>query len=441
MRKIKRYGIAALAIALMAALTGCASRPAAEDGISVMYLNTQGASGNGVVNPAEYDFIYRLDAWASRNPDVRLERRERKDVGDIGPLARLGEAHLPDVFIASVLSAASLARAGLICDLSPYAEGYDAERLEPFIYKGGLCALPALQCDRALVILDAQAWQKAGCAKFPENWNDLVAAAGRLKGDGFDAAIGIDPENETILSGGLLSLLLTQEDNRAWFNHIVEGDRQAAFTDDAFLSMLASIRQMLQSDVFSGREKLKGSLADAFANGRCAAVMVTGTNVYKVLSHLREKAPERYARLEFAALPWPGQPEGTTPALPSDHSMGLYIRSGLMQDPARLARCIELCRALTLPLEAPLPVQDDVLDRLEAFVRAQPTCPMCTLRLAGGFWSYANEKCFVDLDKSPEDDADVLTIPQSAALLQNYYEEYCLEVSDFSKLNFEVSME
>ena len=149
----------------------------------------------------------------------------------------------------------------------------------------------------------------------------------------------------------------------------------------------------------------------AFISRKYRAALLSSDSVYKLLDRLE---PERRERLQFAAFPTISGGE----YLPTGVQYGLFINAAVADDAGKLANCIDLCRQLARAALADRG-SDATLRRLNAFVSRANACRNCGLYLTGEVWSPLGQTRLSPIE--------------TAASMQNAYDQYFLGVEDYSK--------
>ena len=358
MGRIKRI-IPVLLLALM--MTGCGKDTVS---ITIMdgFLPNENVSANR--NEAYKTFEKRIDEWAGSHPLITVEERKQYHGAELGSLGTLGAEHLPDIFVLSGTTGRVFYQEGLILDLSEYIS--DDE--EVFFYDGVAYAFPVLNPSCTVVAFDREAWEP-----------------------GDTVAIGTDAAN-------VISCLMSDEAGKNWFNHIISGDKEAAFVDEAFVNSLIKANELLQD---------KGTISD-FINGDCGAILLSGDNIYKMLEKAKDENPGLYDRISFTTL------DGEH--VPCGYGSGLFLNARLADEPEKLKQCLDLCRYLSDSKIAPVDERlEDILNKKSSVVLWSQFLPR---DMNGQLSLVGNEK---------------VNLREISARMQDYYEEYYLNMEDYSK--------
>ena len=431
-RKSAVWAMAALMLALCLILARYSLCQVQGDDISLMYLKCIDSEGGDLVNQPVQAFIQSLSQWESENPDVHIVHKERYGTGEVSSLAQLGKEHLPDVFMADPLTGRLLAEYGLVYDLTKYVSGQSEELLAPFTYDSMVYAFPVLTRNYTAVVYDPQAWKSAGYDAFPNSWDALCESAEKLRKMGYLTVVGLGEQSGGSVSRDLLSPFLTGQ----LFDNLIEKNKIASFTDPSFVDTLQTLQLMLRSDVFADQNKMAEKPINAFIEGKCAALLLNGKSIYRLLEETEETNKTLYHRLAFAALPMIGQLGTDGLTIPSGCPYGLFVNAKLADDSKKLARCIDLCSALAYQ-EKYASQADETQERLYRFIKNTETCRTCTQFLSGSFWALAQGNCFSKIGDEVDETDHERSLREYAADLQNYYEEYYMNVDDYSSMIIE----
>ena len=352
-------------------LVGCEKKNKNEMVIDIGLIYND--AGELVTAPLEH-VKENLTVWENNHPTDEIIERDRISNSDFSHLAVMGSDHLPDVFITDCLTGRLLAQAGLVKEV-------ETEEVGTFTYDGKTYAFPALREYVSVVIYDPEKWETG----------DPVA---------YNAQDGIS------LSANYLSAAADPE----WLSHMTAGDKEAAFTDQQFLKALETVKELAANDIPFSSVSI---LIQAFVNGEIPAVVISGDDVYRLLENVKEQNLGLYNRISFTTL--------KNEILPYGYQYGFFINAGLEEE--KLKTCMDLVKELSEGYEEDL---DETLDRLERLKSTIEHRPLISQYFSNYFWIFAREECFSQLllgEKNSE---------EYASILQNYYEQYYLNVEDYS---------
>jgi len=415
-------------------------------------------------NAPVYCFDQLIEQWQEAHPDIHVVEKKRSTV-ELASLACMD--HLPDVFMLPASTGRTYAKYGKIHKLtegimaSEYADQYDYLMIAPYLYYGHFAAFPALTESFSVVIYDAQAWKAAGFESFPTTWEALRAGMETFSNMGYEALLAFGDKDNYAAIIDIISPLIAYTDSLDWFQQLIDGDQNAMLTDNTFSRILNTACDMLSDGVIHKRHTsmVTGDSIQCFVAQKCAAILIEGSNVYKLLEECREKAPGLYGNLAFAALPCPPGLSDENRYMPLWIDSGLYVNAKAAENPEKLAACVELCKFLTGPdyadavarkwgmksltgvTESTLDAyrsscDDEVLQRLSEYTSSGFSyCPNVTIYLHSTVWSSCAEALhdMVDEALNSRQNKNAPTAEIVANDMQNIYEKYYLGMEDFSK--------
>ncbi len=324
--------------------------------ISLMHYSTSEESeGNG----GSDGFRTMIANWKEANSGIDLQENvlandEYKT--QIATMAAAGD--LPDVFLLQGMNTKSWAAQGLILDMtdiikeSPYYADYNQDYFTPFKDGDKLYGLPVLTGGTCTVVVyDKAAWKDAGFDEFPDNWEDVKKADEYFKANGYDGTIAFGNGGQWQANSDFLSCLGDRYTGKEWFQHIIDGDGEAAFTDDTFVAALQFTQDIFQSGIFNAdfNSVTNEDAREYFIAGEYPSFIGGNWDESYIAATLKESDEDAYNNIGFAVLP---QPSDATED-PKSQNIGLgyamAINSKVADDPDKLAACIDFCEYVTGP--------------------------------------------------------------------------------------------
>ena len=368
---------------LIMLLTGCGKD---KYDITVMDVLVPHTSNSQHLNLSFHEISSKIVSWAADHPEFRTGEKKLSRSDELRAYARLGSDHLSELIITDCHTGRLLAEEGLVMDLSEY---FPESKAESFLYNGSVYALPIPEPSFSVIVsgelnIDTSSWEV-------------------LKGFGISRGS---------LMPTVFSSLFAEDDE--WVERLLSGDDTVSFSDSLFLKRFGTFRQMLAQEHFYGLNQSTEAVLSDFIAGKCPAVIVDEKALYSLLESAKTTNPELYKKLHFFSLPG-GTPFG--------YSTDIFINSKVAKDPQMLEACLDLARTLAQPHA---PEEDETIARLEEFLTNADYCCIWPLQFNSSFWSYANKNCFDAFEERGK------TTEEYAALLQNYYEQYYLNLEDFS---------
>lgn len=316
------------------------------------YSTSEESEGNGGSDA----FRRAIANWDSAHPDITLNQEVLANDDFKTQIATYANADsLPDVFMLQGMNAASWASQGMILDLtdainnSPYASNYNYERMTPFTVDGKYYAFPALTgMTCSVVIYDAQMWADAGYESFPTTWAEVEAAVDYFEGQGIDT-VAFGNGGKWQMNSNFISCLGYQYTGTEWFDHIMAGDGQAAFTDDNFVAALTETQRLFHdTQIFNADfNSVTNEVAREYFIAGEAAAFIGGNWDF---SYIKASVDEsKYANLKIAVLPQVSDGSYVSNYQNIGMGYGVAINSKVANDPDKLAACIDLAREITGP--------------------------------------------------------------------------------------------
>jgi len=323
--------------------------------INMMHFSTSEESeGNG----GSDGFRTMIAEWEEAHPEITLNQNVLANDEYKTQIATMAAADdLPDVFLLQGMNTISWASQGLVLDMtdiikeSPYYEDYNTAYFTPFTADEKMYALPALTGGTCTVVIyDKQIWADMGYDSFPATWDEVQEATDKFIEAGYEYSIAFGNGGQWQANSDFLSTLGNRYTGPEWFAHIIAGDGEAAFTDEAFVKALDFTGKIFsETNIFNpdynsvtnedAREYFIAGEAPAFIGGNWDESYIAAT--------LLETDEEKYNNIGFAVLP---QPSDATEA-PNSQNIGLgygiAINAKVAEDPDKLAACVDLAYKLT----------------------------------------------------------------------------------------------
>lgn len=318
--------------------------------ITLMHFSTSEESeGNG----GSDGFRTMIADWEGANPDVELSQIILANDDFKTQVATLAAANdLPDVFLLQGMNTKAYAEQGLILDMSqivkdsPYYDQYDQSFFYPFLNEGSTYGLPVLTGGTCTVVAyDSALWAAAGYEKFPETWDEMIAASAYFKEQGIDP-VSFGNSGKWQLNSCFLSTVGNRFTGADWTHSLIE-KKGAAFTDPEFVAALKFTQDIFATDVFNKDVNAINNedAREYFIAGDSASFIGGNWDISYIQSAI--KGTDLENTMKFAVVP---QPAGATGAY-NTHDIGmgfaLAISSDVAEDPAKLATVTNMVYELT----------------------------------------------------------------------------------------------
>jgi len=315
------------------------------------FSTSEESEGNG----GSDGFRTVLGQWDEAQANINLVQTVLANDDYKTQIATLAAADdLPDVFLLQGMNTKAWADQGLIMDMtdiiaaSPYADQYDQSLFYPFTADGKQYGLPALTGGTCTVVVyDSALWAEAGYDKFPETWDEVIAAKAFFDEKGIDT-IAFGNSGKWQLNSCFLSTAGNRFTGPDWTHSLIE-KTGAAFTDADFVAALQFTQDIFASGVFNEDVNAVNNeeAREYYIAGDAAAFIGGNWDVSYIGATL--EGTDLKGTTKFAVLP---QPTGATKATGTQNTglgYAVAINAKLADDPDKLAAAIDLAYEITGP--------------------------------------------------------------------------------------------
>jgi len=334
--------------------TAAAGTLAYKGELELMHFSTSEESqGNG----GSDGFRTSIANWEAKHADIKLNQEVLANADYKTQIATYAAANdLPDVFLLQGMNTKAWADQGLILDMtdiikaSPYADKYDQSLFYPFTSNEKEYGIPALTGGTcAVVVYDSAKWAAAGFDKFPETWDEVIAADKYFNDQKIDT-VAFGNGGKWQVNSCFLSTVGNRFTGADWTHSLIE-KKGAAFTDKPFVDALTFTQNIFKSGVFNKdyNAVTNEDAREYYIAGDAASFIGGNWDVSYIQATLKASNPELYKTTKFAVIP---QPAGATAATKTQNTglgYALAINAKVASDPDKLAAAIDLCYELTGP--------------------------------------------------------------------------------------------
>lgn len=322
--------------------------------LEVMHFSTSEESqGNG----GSDGFRTVIAEWESANPDITLTQEVLANDDYKTQIATYAAANdLPDVFLLQGMNTKAWAEQGLILDMSdiisssPYASQYDNTLFYPFTADGKIYGIPALTGGTcAVVVYDSAKWTEAGYDKFPETWDEVIAADAFFNDQGIDT-VAFGNSGKWQVNSCFLSTVGNRFTGADWTHSLIE-KKGASFTDQTFVDALKFTQDIFASGVFNADFNAVNNeeAREYYISGDAACFIGGNWDVSYIGTTLKESNPDLYATTKFAVIPQPAGATGATKTHDTGLGYAVAINAKVAEDPDKLAAAIDFAYKVTGP--------------------------------------------------------------------------------------------
>jgi len=320
--------------------------------LELMHFSTSEESqGNG----GSDGFRTVIASWESAHPDIALTQEVLANADYKTQVATYAAANdLPDVFLLQGMNTKAWADQGLILDMtdiiaaSPYASQYDNSLFYPFTADGKQYGIPALTGGTcAVVVYDSAKWAAAGFDKFPETWDEVIAADKYFNDQNIDT-VAFGNGGKWQVNSCFLSTVGNRFTGADWTHSLIE-KKGASFTDQAFVDALTFTQNIFASGVFNAdyNAVTNEDAREYYIAGDAASFIGGNWDVSYIQATLKDT--DLYNTTKFAVIPQPAGATGATKTQNTGLGYALAINAKVADDPDKLAAAIDLCYSLTGP--------------------------------------------------------------------------------------------
>ncbi len=202
-------------------------------------------------------FLTMLEKWQEANPDIILNQQAMSQSDYSTKIqAQAAVNEVPDIFMVKGSWVDNFADNEIMAPINDYLDGYEHKDtfregvFDAATRDGKIYGLPNQLSITSVVYYNDKLWKSIGYDAFPDNWEDIFAAAEKFNEKGI-ATIGLGNSERWPAESCILSTLGDRYTGMDWANSIIAGDGQAKFTDPEFVSALAKLQDLAVNQVFN----------------------------------------------------------------------------------------------------------------------------------------------------------------------------------------------
>lgn len=235
-------------------------------------------------------FLTMVERWEESHPDVKVDQQVMAQVDYTTKIqAQAAVNEMPDVFMMKGSWTNNFVENGIVAPMNEYLDAYehkddyregvfDAATVDEKIY-----GIPNQLSLTSIVYYNEALWKSIGYDTFPDNWDDIYAAAEKFNEQGI-SAIALGNSEKWPAESCILSTLGDRYTGSDWTNSIIENDGKAKFTDPEFVKALENMQNLATKGVlnpdFNTITEPQG--AEYYCQGRAAATVSGHWNVFAI---------------------------------------------------------------------------------------------------------------------------------------------------------------
>ena len=295
-----------LAVMMVAAITlgACGNKAdsgsgsgsaSAKDGIELTishyYLEEERES-----NAVGDSYLKMVEQWQEENPDIKVTQQTMSQADYATKIqAQAAVNEMPDVFMVKGSWVDNFAENGVMAPINDYMDKYDhKDQFKNGVFDvatrdGQIYGMPNQLSLTSVVYYNEELWKSIGYDKFPDNWEDIFAAAEKFEEQGI-STIALGNKDKWPAESCLLSTLGDRYTGAEWTNSIINKDGKAKFTDEAFVKALDHLQKMSTGKVFNPdfNTITETQSAEYYAQGKAAAFISGHWSVSAISSFAEE---------------------------------------------------------------------------------------------------------------------------------------------------------
>lgn len=202
-------------------------------------------------------FLTMEEKWQAEHPEVKLMQQAMSQADYSTKIqAQAAVNEVPDVFMVKGSWVDNFADNNIMAPINDYLDKYehkDAFREGVFdaaTREGKIYGLPNQLSITSVVYYNENLWKSIGYDAFPDNWEDIFAAAKEFNEKGI-ATISLGNSERWPAESCILSTLGDRYTGMDWTNSMIANDGQAKFTDEKFISALKRLQELAAGQVFN----------------------------------------------------------------------------------------------------------------------------------------------------------------------------------------------
>ncbi len=220
--------------------------------VSHYYLEEERAS-----NDVGDSFLAMVEKWQEENPDIKLTQQAMSQADYATKIqAQAAVNELPDVFMVKGSWIDNFAENDVMAPINDYLDQYEyKDNFKNGVFDvatrdGQIYGLPNQLSLTSIVYYNEDLWKSIGYDEFPDNWDDIFAAAEKFNEMGI-STFSLGNKDKWPAESCLLSTIGDRYTGKEWTDSIIANDGNASFTDESFVNALQLLQDMATKNVFN----------------------------------------------------------------------------------------------------------------------------------------------------------------------------------------------
>lgn len=297
----KNLKVLAIVLAMTMGVTACGgtSSGSSEQGddqieltVSHYYLEEDRAS-----NAVGDSYLAMTENWIAENPDITVTQQAMSQADYATKIqAQAAVNELPDVFMVKGSWIDNFVENDVIIPINDYLDTYEYKdkfregTFDAAMRDGNIYGVPNQLSITSVVYYNEELWKSIGYDEFPDNWEDIEAAAEKFNEQGI-ATISLGNSEKWPVESCILSTVGDRYTGTEWTNSIIANDGQAKFTDEAFVAALNKLQELSIAKVFNPdfNTITETQAVEYYSQGKAASVVSGHWTVSSIQSFASEE--------------------------------------------------------------------------------------------------------------------------------------------------------
>lgn len=273
--------------------------------ITIMHYNLEERRDEDV---SSNTFHTRLEEYQKNHPDVTINQSVM-EISDYQTKiqAQAAVEDLPDVFCVKGSWFNNFVSNGLLEPLDDALNAYEKKdtfregMFQASTVDGKIYGLPSQFSVTSLVYYNEKLWKEIGYDTFPDNWDDIYAAAEKFNEKGI-TPVAFGNKDKWPAESCILSALGDRYTGTEWTNSIIAKDGKAKFTDPEFVQALQHMQEMAEKGLFNKDFSTISTLQgiEYYSQGNAAATISGYWDITNILANATDEVKEH---TKIAVLP------------------------------------------------------------------------------------------------------------------------------------------
>lgn len=303
----KKWKFTALGLAAVIGLTACGGSQPAEvaeqsadkakpENIELTvshYLLEEERATSGIND----SYLTMVEEWEKAHPEVTVTQQVMAQSDYATKIqAQAAVNEMPDVFMVKGSWIENFVDNDIIAPIDDYLAEYEYKDnfregvFDAATKDGKIYGVPNQLSITSVVYYNEELWKSIGYDSFPDNWDDIFAAAEKFNEQGI-ATIALGNNEKWPAESCILSTLGDRYTGSEWTKNIIARNDNAKFTDESFVAALARLQELAVKGVFNPdfNTITETQGVEYYSQGKAASVVSGHWSVFSIPSFAGEE--------------------------------------------------------------------------------------------------------------------------------------------------------